>query len=449
MSDDADLPMKSEMTPDPLFDRSQKDADATPDHLDLAKLDAASRADPALFETRDEEPPFARQVLTTPLHSEVARESATNLWRPWNGYTVGDVLTSITDEYTALRQSAALGDISPLYKYRISGADALAWLRRFVTGNLVSMSAHEILRVTFCEDRGHVVGDGMLFCLGEDDFRLVTEEPHLSWMLDSAIGYQLRIEDVTVTLAAMSLQGPLSASVLAETGFSGIEHLPVDRAQWFDVAGMPVYVSRNGLWGELAYDLWVDPEDAGPVWTRLLVRGEPFGLRATGFALREIARVEAGLPRAGVDYLGAFSVIDPDNALTPFELGFAHLVDLEAAHFTGRDALRARSAYEPRRSLVPLAIDCHEPLQVSSIRMANSIVGIVTSAAFSPILGLNLALGIVTATARKEAARLHVEAEIREELSVRAVKAPTRILQKSAVSLASAHEAPVPLVALF
>lgn len=449
MSEDVDLPLKSEMTPDPLFDRSQMDADTTPDHPDLAELDAASMADPALFETPDEEPPFARQVLTTPLHFEVARESATNLWRPWNGYTVGDVLTSISDEYTALRQSAALGDISPLYKYRISGADAFAWLRRFVTGNLVALSPDDILRVVFCEDRGHVVGDGLLFCLGDNDFRLVTEEPHLSWMLDSAIGYQLRIEDVTVTLAAMSLQGPLSASVLAEAGFSGIQHLPVDRARWFEVSGMPVYVSRTGFWGELAYDLWVDPEDAAPVWARLLEKGVPFGLRATGFALREIARVEAGLPRAGVDYLGAFSAIDPGNALDPFALGFSDLVDLEAAHFTGRDALRARASSEPRRSLVLLAIDYHEPLQFSAFRKAGEIVGIVTSSAFSPSLGLNLALGIVTPVARKLDASLYVEAEIRQELSVRALKAPARILQELAVSSSFAHEAPAPLVALF
>ena len=446
MSDDADLPMKSEMTPDPLFDRVQRDA---LDHSDLASLEADAVADPALFETRDEELPYARQVITTPFHFEVARESTTNLWRPWNGYTVADVLTSIDAEYAALRQRAALTDITPLFKYRISGNDALAWLRRFVAGNLIGMTANEILRVVFCEDRGHVVGDGLLFCLGKNDFRLITETPHLAWMHDSTIGYQVHIEDVTTTLAAMSLQGPLAASVLADAGFAEIEKLGVHKAQWFDVGGIPVYVSRNGLWGELAYDIWIDPEDAGPIWSRLMSRGEPFGLRATGFALREIARVEAGLPRAGVDYLGAFSVIDPENAMTPFELGFDTLVNLETGHFTGRDALRAHADKGPRRSLVPLAIDSHEPLAFSSIRSGGNVVGIATSSAFSPSLGLNLALGIISAAGLKENVSLYVEAEIREELSVRIMKTPARILKETAIFSPSAHEEPAPLLALF
>ena len=446
MSDDADLPMKSETMPDPLFDRAQKDE---PDHPDFAALDAASAADPTLFETRDEELPYARQVITTPLHFEVARESATNLWRPWNGYTVADVLTSIDAEYAALRQRAALTDITPLFKYRISGNDAFAWLRRFVAGNLIGMTENEILRVVFCEDRGHVVGDGLLFCLGKNDFRLITETPHLAWMHDSAIGYQVHIEDVTTTLAAISLQGPLAASVLADAGFTEIEKLGVHKAQWFDVGGIPVYVSRNGLWSELAYDIWIDPEDASPIWSRLMTRGEPFGLRATGFALREIARVEAGLPRAGVDYLGAFSAIDPENALTPFELGFDTLVNLETGHFTGRDALRACVDKGPRRSLVPLVIDSHEPLVFSSIRSGGDVVGIVTSSAFSPSLGLNLALGIISAAGLKEGVSLHVEAEIREELTVRIMKAPVRILKEMAVSSPSAQEEPAPLAALF
>jgi len=446
MSDDADLPMKSEMTPDPLFDRTQKDA---PDHPDLASLEAETVADPALFETRDEELPYERQVITTPLHFEVARESATNLWRPWNGYTVADVLTSIDTEYAALRQRAALTDITPLFKYRISGNDALAWLRRFVAGNLIGMTANEILRVVFCEDRGHVVGDGLLFCLEKNDFRLITETPHLAWMHNSAIGYQVHIEDVTTTLAAMSLQGPLAASVLKDAGFAEVEKLGLHKAQWFDVGGIPVYVSRNGYWGELAYDIWVDPEDAGPIWSRLMTRGEPFGLRAIGFAMREIARVEAGRPRAGVDYLGAFSAIDPQNALTPYELGFDTLVNLEAGHFTGRDALRACAGKSPRRSLVPLAIDSHEPLAFSSIRSGSDVVGIATSSAFSPSLGLNLALGIISAAGLKEGVSLHVEAEIREELAVRIAKAPVRILKETAVFSPSAHEEPAPLVALF
>lgn len=413
--------------------------------IDLAAMDAMALADPALFETENKEPPFSRQVLTTPLHFYVASESLTNLWCHWNGYTVAERLTSIEDEYAALRQSAALSDISPLVKYRISGADALAWLRRFVTGNLVSLSVDEIIPVVFCEDRGFVVGDGMLFRLGDSEFRLITEESHLAWLLDSAIGHQVHIEDVSTTLAAMSLQGPLSCAILAEAGLSGIENLRPYSAHWFNVVGMPIYVSRSGSSGDLGYELWLDPDDAPALWLRLLAKGKPFGVKPGGFTLREIARVEAGIPRAGVDYLGAFSAINPQSALTPYELGFSALVDLDSAHFTGRDALRAAKAGAPRHILATLAIDWYQPLHFTLIRDASSIVGAVTSSAFSSMLGINLAMATLNPSAIASGVNLHVEAEMRAELSLQIVQIPARIIAGSALLLPARHLVPAPL----
>ncbi len=414
-------------------------------HVDLAAIDAVTQADPALFENENTKPPFSRQVMTTPLHFYVASESLTNLWCHWNGYTVAQCLTSIEDEYAALRQSAALSDISPLVKYRISGPDALPWLRRFVTGNLETLLVDAIIPVVFCEDRGFVVGDGMLFRLGDNEFRLITEETYLAWLLDSTIGYQVHIEDVSTTLAAMSLQGPLSCTILAEAGLSGIENLRPYSAHWFDVAGMPVYVSRSGSSGDLGYELWLDPDDAPSLWLRLLAKGKPFGVKPGGFTLREIARVEAGIPRAGVDYLGVFSAIDPQSVLTPYELGFSALVDLEGAHFTGRDALRAAKAGAPRHILATLAVDWYQPLRFTAIRDASSIVGVVTSSVFSPMLGINLAMATLNPSAIVSGTDLHVEAEMRAELSLQIVKVPARIIAGSALLLPARHLVPAPL----
>ncbi|MGB3808972.1 MAG: aminomethyltransferase family protein [Parvibaculum sp.] len=413
--------------------------------VDLAALDEAARADPALFEQSVEQPPFEQRVLTTPLHFNVATESLTNLWTHWNGYTTPDVLTNIDDEYRALRHAAALCDISPLFKYRITGADAVAYLARLVTGNFVALSTNESMPVVFCEDRGFVVGDGILFCLGEDEYRLVTEEAHLAWLLDSAFGMRVHVEDVTRTLAALSLQGPLSCAVLDAIGLPSIETLRPYAARWCDVAGMPAYVSRTGNSGDLGYEFWIDPDDAPALWTRLLEKGAPFGLRATGFALRELARIEAGLPRAGIDYLGAFAAVDTANASTPFELGFASLVDLSRDHFTGRAALRAAKEAEPRHVVVSLAIDWHEPLNLAAIYDASGIAGPVTSSGFSPSLGLNLALARLKLSSLAGEGQLHIEAGARRELEWQMLKAPARILTGPALDLPARHLVPAPL----
>jgi aminomethyltransferase len=442
MSDDTDiLLLTDELPPEPATtDASQR--------IDLAAQDEAARADPLLFERAAGEPPFTRAVLATPLHLNVATESRTNLWTQWNGYTTPDVLTNLEDEYRALRHVAALSDVSPLIKYRITGADAVAYLTRLVTGNLVSLSINESTPVVFCEDRGLVVGDGLLFRLGENEYRLVTETPHLSWLLDSAIGLRVRVEDVTSTLAVMSLQGPLSCSILHEAGIVAIEMLRPYAAHWFDVLGMPVYVSRTGNSGDLGYELWIDPEDAPSLWIKLIEKGTPFGMSAGGFALRELARVEAGLPRAGVDYLGAFSAVDPAHASTPFELGFASLIDLDREHFTGRDALRAVKSVSPRHILAAMAIDWHEPLRFAAIRDARGIVGIATSIAFSPSLGLNLALATLKPSAINGETAIYVEAEVKRELELSLQKASARIIAGPALALPARHLVPAPIIPL-
>jgi aminomethyltransferase len=425
--------------------RKVTEVEETPGRINFARLDELSQTDPALFEDAAQDPPFARQVKTTPLHFYVASESLTNLWCIWNGHTVADRLTNLEDEYAALRNSAALTDISPLFKYRISGGDAFIWLRRLVTGNLSALSIDEIMPVVFCEDRGFVVGDGLLCRLGESEFRLITEEPHLAWLLDSAIGHHVRIEDVSSTLAAVSVQGPLSCAVLVEAGFERVEALRPYTARWFDVVGMPVYVSRSGSSGDLGYEIWVDPEDAPAIWIRLAEKGKIHGLKVGGFALREVSRVEAGIPRAGVDYIGAFSAVDPQSALTPYELGFSSQVDLDAEHFTGRDALRRAKVAAPRQILATVAIDWPAPIAFNSVRDATQIVGVVTSRVFSPALGCNLALAVLRPQAVVGGSSLHVEAEMRDELSLRQVRASARIIAGPALLLPARHLVPAPI----
>ncbi|HEX7777459.1 MAG TPA: aminomethyltransferase family protein [Parvibaculum sp.] len=459
MSDDAEtIPLGPEPAADaPAVDAPAADA-SVPEGL-IAPAEPASedarpagmaafadtvRADPALFEHAPVEPPFARHVLTSPLHMNVAMESRTNLWTHWNGYTAADILTNIEDEYRALRHAAAISDISPLVKYRISGREALAYLTRLVADNPAGLSVDDAAPVVFCEDRGFVVGDGLLFRLGEEEYRLVTEETHLGWLLDSAIGFAVQVDDVSSTLAGLSLQGPLSARILALAGFADIETLRPYAARWFQVAAMPVYVSRTGSSGDLGYELWVDPEDAQPVWAHLLTHGAPLGLAAGGFALRELARIEAGIARAGRDYLGAFSAVDDDSASTPYELGLAALVDLDHGHFTGRDALRAAKAAPPRHILATLAIDWREPLNFTGIHAGGLVAGIATSTAFSPSLETNLALAMLKPSALAKGAMLHIEAEVRRGFELRRLKVPARIVAGPVLSLPARHLVPAP-----
>lgn len=429
------------MTPDTAPQREDRQE---PNRKDIDPRDEGAPVDPALFEEKPSSPPFERTVLTTPLHLVTSLESRTNRWTAWNGYTVPEVLTGLDDEYRALRGAAALMDVSPLVKYRIAGRDAVAFLRRLVANDVSNLGVHRASHAVLCEGRGLVLGDGLIFRLAEDEYRLVTEETHLAWLTDSADGFRVRIEDVSATLGVISLQGPLAAFALMQAGVGDITSLAPFAARWVSLAGMPVYLSRTGASGDLGYELWCDAEDAPHVWRWLAERAGPLGLRPAGFAVRELARLEAGLPRAGVDYLSAFAAIDSRDALPPYAIWPTLALDPGRSLFNGRQALRRNSGAAPARCVVPIAVEGLEPLRMSVVSRDGSPVGVTTSTGFSPALGANIALATVEAAALA-APMLTVSAERRDGLSVRETLASARILAKPAISLARRFAVPAPL----
>lgn len=391
-------------------------------HLVSHLADMDSAPDPRLFEPLDTEPPYERYVLTTPFHNNVAELSKTNQWADWAGYTTPLVYTHIDEEYQALRGRTAISDISPLRKARISGRDASAYLNRLVTRDISGLARGQSAYVMFCEDRGFIVGDGILFHIGEDDYRLTTGDSHIDWLLDSARGFRVLIEDVSRTVAALALQGPGAAAILAAAGVPALDGLALGDACWVELRGMPLYISRTGQTGGLGYELWVDPEDAPPLWDWLMRCGAPLGLAPAGLAVRDLARLEAGIPQAGIDYLGAFSAVDLLSARTPFELGLGAHVDLDAGLFTGRDALRALQGEPGRLALTGLEIEGGEAVRFAAIYAGEDRVGTATSVGWSPLLGRTIALATVSVECLKagQAARgLNVHIDDRHEVAVR------------------------------
>ena len=430
------------MTPDTLPKQDEEAVEAAHDAADPA--DERAQVDPALFEGATDVPPFERTVQTTPLHLETAAESRTNRWTEWNGYTVPDVLGDLDDEYRALRGAAVLMDLSPLVKYRIAGRDALGFLERFLVVPVSSLAVDHARHVIFCDGGGNVVGDGLLFRLAQDEYRLVTEETHFAWLCDSAEGFRVRIEDVSATLAAIALQGPHSAFMLSGLGAENIAALEPGAACWISIGGMPVYASRTGANGDLGYELWCDAEDAPHVWRDVMNKMSPHGLRPAGFALRELARLEAGYPRAGKDYLSAFAAIDRNDALPPRAIWPSLEAVPKAGVFNGGTALRAKADAEPPRRIVRLAVEGLEPVRFASVSLGGRIVGTSTSIGFSPALGANIALATIESAAAGVDG-LSVLAERREGISVVEARLSARILPESAFSHPRRFQVPAPL----
>ena len=223
----------------------------------------------------------------------------------WAGYTTVDVFTTMEQEYFAIRNATTLYDLTPMVKYRIAGPDAVPYLNRLVTRDMAKLTPDRVAYCVWCNDAGHLIDDGTVFRLGEGDYRLCTADRQIDWLLDSAIGFDVSVSEVTEEIAALAVQGPTSCAVLKAAGLAGIEKLKPFEIGYFALGGRPVTVSRTGFTGDLGYELWMPPQAAEANWDELMAAGRSRGIRAIGSQALNMARIEAGFLLPNVDFVSA------------------------------------------------------------------------------------------------------------------------------------------------
>lgn len=378
-------------------------------------------------------PPSARgeeMSVGTPFHPRTAPWNRKQQWREWAGYLAASAYFDHHDiEYTAIREAAALIDVSPLYKVRVAGPDAERLVDRVVTRDATKIAVGQVVYTPWCDERGKVLDDGTVHRLGPTEFRWTSAEPNVRWLTLNAAGLDVAIEDESEAVAALALQGPRSRAVLEAATGASFADLGYFRRRPAVVAGVEIDVSRTGYTGDLGYELWIPSEAATAVWDELVRAGEPFGLRPAGLAALDLARLEAGFILLEVDYTSARHAENAEQAYSPFEIGLGRLVRFDKADYVGRRALLAEQrAGGPRRRLVGLRLDWAEieaayaaqdlapalsPVVDRSPRPVfgpgGRQIGRVTSLGWSPLLKAAIALASVPAEYEAPGRRVEVE----------------------------------------
>jgi len=371
--------------------------------------------------------------IGTPFHPRTAALCASMSWRDWAGYFAASTYEVNHDrEYNAIRNAAALIDVSPLFKYRVTGRDATRLVDRVVTRDVPKMKVGQVAYTHWCDGQGKVIDDGTVSRLGEQTYRWTAAEPSLRWFTENAVGLQVRVEDVSESLAAVALQGPTSRDVLAACAESpeGVRGLRYFRVAPARIAGIPVEISRTGYTGDLGYEVWVDAAQALGLWDALMEAGRPYDVTPTGMLALDVARIEAGLILLDVDYVGARKALIPSQRYSPYEIGLGRLVHLDKAPFVGQAALRRASTDTAARRLVGLEVDWDElerlfdeaglapQLPSTASRLSVPVyrdgvqVGKATSSTWSPTLKKMIALATVLADASTVGSRLRMEVTV-------------------------------------
>jgi aminomethyltransferase len=369
-------------------------------------------------------------TVGTPLHERTAPLNRKQLWREWSGYLAASAYDLLQiHEYTGIRHAAVLIDVSPLYKYIVRGPDATRLIDRVITRDATKIKPGQVIYTPWCDDHGKVIDDGTICRLDDDSFRWTSAEQHLRWFGLNARGLDVQIEDVSESVAAIALQGPLSRAVLEAATRQDLAELGYYRRQAAKVGQIPIDISRTGYTGDLGYELWVDAKKATALWDRLMAVGQPFEIRPAGMLALDMARLEAGLILMEVDYTSATQALIPSQNYSPFEIGLGRLVNLgKETDFVGKRALIAeRDSGGPQRRLVGLSTDWTSiealyeaqglPIHVPTAAWREQVpvhaggrqVGRATSGTWSPTLKKHIALASVDAAFEPAGSQVSLE----------------------------------------
>jgi aminomethyltransferase len=151
----------------------------------------------------------------TAFHPRTSALNSTMAWGEWSGYFAAAVYADFHDiEYNAIREQAALIDVTPLYKYEITGPHAARLVDRVVTRDVSKLAVDRVVYTPWCNEDGKVVDDGTVARRGEQEFFWTAADPCYRWFTMNAAGLDVRIDDVSEQVAAVALQGPRSLEVL-------------------------------------------------------------------------------------------------------------------------------------------------------------------------------------------------------------------------------------------
>ena len=350
-------------------------------------------------------------LKTSPFHPRTAPLVRAQTWRRWAGYQMASAYDPHPDrEYAAIRNAAAMIDVSPLYKYRITGPDAIRLLDRTITRDMTKLKTGQVYYTPWCDAEGKVIDDGTVTRLSESAYRMTSADSSLRWLHLNSVGLKVEVEDISERMAALSLQGPLSRAVLSRATGVDLTPLKYFRMMEATVRGIPVAISRTGYTGDLGYEIWVGADQAVGLWDALIEEGKPYGVTPAGVWALDIARIEAGLIMMDVDYFSSHHALIEARKSSPYEINLGWAVSPEKGPYNGHRALAAERRRTPAWGFVGLEVSWESferlfaahglPPQISNVAWRASApvyregrqVGYATSGCWSPLLKKSLAL---------------------------------------------------------
>ncbi len=313
----------------------------------------------------------------------------------------------IGEEHRAARERVAIWDMSSFGKIDVRGPGALALIQR-LTDNDLDKPAGSVVYTQFLNERGGIESDLTIARLGEDYFRAITGSNFvagdLGWIrMHLPEDGSVKVQDVTGEWAAIGLWGPRARDVVQD-----VTDIDVSNDAFSYMTGSFLQINNRELWaqrvtyvGELGWEFYMKPDDAGPVWDALMKAGEPFGITPAGYKSLDSLRLEKGYRYWSAD-------ITPSE--TPYEAGLGFCVKLNKGDFIGREALLKMRTQGNQRKLCTVIMNGGTVVYGGEAAFANGeIVGRLRSGGWGYTVGKNITFIYLPLELAKQGTLLEVE----------------------------------------
>lgn len=305
----------------------------------------------------------------------------------------------IPSESTAYRTSAWIGTVlnsSPIID--VVGPDACKFLESICVNDFSKLKYTGIRHAVICNDKGHILTDGVVMRIAEDRYRTYWLEPPITYLL-SQTDLDVRGEVMTGKEYFIQIQGEKSLEILEDAFESDLHDIAFATHRNADMDGRTVNVLRLGMSGNLAYEIHGPMDEFEYVYNKVVASGKKFGAALQGLHTYNLFNhTEAGFPNINLHYpmpwhesgegLAAWVRENPMTAIynfnrkllgsvgdnletrfmTPYDVGWDFLVKFNH-EFTGRAALE-EAAKNPRRQVVTLEWNAEDVARVFATRLS-------------------------------------------------------------------------------
>ncbi len=367
----------------------------------------------------------------TPLYS--AHQKLGGRLVEFGGWEMPVQYASIMDEHLAVRAAAGIFDISHMGEVWVTGAEAANFLNATLTNNAAKLAPGQAQYSLLCNERGGVVDDLYLYCVGKETFLLIINasriEADMEWLCARHAAFAKRdavlMNNVSAEYGAVAVQGPRVAEFIDQcfTGSGTIKvtcptQLQKNEVDIFSFADRDVFVARTGYTGEDGFEIVTPADTIEAAWNRLLEIGQPFGIKPAGLGARDTLRTEACLPLYGHEL---------DENTTPIEAGVGFFVALDKGEFIGRAVLAEQKANGVARKCVAFKMtDKSAPPRphypIWSVGPDAKKIGEAASGTQSPSLGIGIGLGYVPTE--------FAQPETPIEIEIRGRRSPAVVVRK-------------------